>query len=96
MSITVFEAATLRAIAINDFADGIPGSEVWANTVGDRMPADGPKGAQIRGVISSLAKKGLVICRGSGPHTTLRMTDAGISAYRASAQRHYLMATDWS
>ncbi|MCZ6868066.1 MAG: hypothetical protein O7G84_01020 [Gammaproteobacteria bacterium] len=85
--ITENEAAYLVGIIESDYAEGqdimtgdadlIVGTPVW-----DWSPAEG-FGKSAGGIASSLSKKGLVHCEGSGEEATISMTLKGLEAIRA-------------
>lgn len=66
--ITRNEHKVLRAILTNDFQAG----GTWANCINDASEPSGIEGKALAGVVSSLAKKGLLICGGRGSDATVQ------------------------
>lgn len=76
--LTQNETYVLDRLADNDFMDGLTGrdavgKELWSDCI---YAPDLPS-TSIPGVVSSLSKKGLVKCAGTGRDATLWLTEAG-------------------
>jgi hypothetical protein len=91
MNITEKETKMLRNIAENDYANGRPGTWVWADCL-DCGPEYLPVTSH-GGIIASLSKKGLAESDGSGwchidhrDQTCVRLTEAGLAAWQALAK----------
>ena len=74
--LTTNEAAVLLSIAYNDYGDG-PGTEIWADCINASRKPSGLTGKVLSGTVASLARKGLVLCYGSGQDACIRITDFG-------------------
>jgi hypothetical protein len=82
VSITKLELEALRAIDNSEYGDSL-GSDIWDWSVAQNI-VEGTSPKSVPGILSSLSKKGLVICNGEGKEATVGMTDMGQLVYIAS------------
>ena len=81
-NLTTLEIAVLDMMVTNDYGD-TPDHHLWTNCLLDcSHPKEGRdvEKVQLPGVISSLVKKGLVVCDGSGKEATVALTNEGQKA----------------
>jgi hypothetical protein len=77
--LTSNELKALTAIVKSEYNDsGSLTATVWSFTIGDNSDL---KLRSIPGVVSSLVKKGFVVCGGAGNEATVQMTAEGVKAY---------------
>jgi hypothetical protein len=86
-NLTNLELEVLRALVDNDFMDGCTGAdmvgkELWSDCIYQNTSI--VTNVQLPGVVSSLVKKGLVKCAGSGRNSTLWLTAEGVAAWEAT------------
>lgn len=84
VALTSLELAVLKGIDRNDFTDGVLRAQIWTNCLDQSIPADGPRGKALSGVVASLVKKGLVGVDNSSTSKrdhTLWITEAGAKLY---------------
>lgn len=69
----------LIGFAKSDFFEREEQSVIWANSFAD-MP--NIKSKSISGVVSSLAKKGIMMCDGNGSEATISLTELGQEIFK--------------
>jgi DNA-binding MarR family transcriptional regulator len=84
MTITSNELKVLRALYTNNFTDGDPMGEAWADCINDAKEASGIEGKTLSGVCANLSAKGLTQSGGKGRDRWIRLTPAGLAAAQAN------------
>lgn len=74
---TELERDVLEAITKSDYYTQ-PGSSVWSWSIVDHCRLATKK--NIKGVVSSLSKKGLVKCQGAGEDSEVQITTKGLQS----------------
>ncbi len=80
-TLTPRERSVLLAVRDSEYHDGRDpvGSQVWSNC----LSAEGIEPSSLPGVVSSLSKKGLVLCQGNRNDSTVELTAEGAAALAA-------------
>ena len=76
MKLTDLETKMLQNIITNDFGEE-PYHVIWANCWDCGKNGRFVDGKVASGIISSLSKKGLVLCQGDGEDATIELTKLG-------------------
>ena len=74
-NLTILEKDVLQAVVNNDYSAGNPHGAGWSWAINDACEVVQTK--SFSGVVSSLSKKGVVICQGSGDDACISLTDLG-------------------